>query len=112
MGFVIVRLRPGLAGTVMRTSVPDEPDLMVSAPPTLAARSPHRGQPDPAGGRLGDEPVAVVADLEGDPARGPGQADADRGRPGVPQRVVQRFLGDPVQCRLLAGAEGGQLGPR
>ena len=45
--------------------------------------------------------MTVVADLEGDPAPDPGQADADRARPRVPQRIVQRHSGaGRVRVRL------------
>src|SRR5262245_39337146 len=68
-------------------------------PPAQAARPLlHRRQPEAAGAELGlagVEPVAVVVDLQNYAAVASAEPYVHVLRVGVPDRVVERFLGDP-----------------
>ena len=98
------RDRQLLTGTVIRTTVPGRPERMVSAPPAAAARSRIEASPRPPDGASGANPWPSSATSRTTWRGGLGQGDPDAGRPGVPQRVVQRLLGHPVERRLLPGA--------
>ena len=71
----------------------------------------HRGQPEPAGRRVGREPVAVVGHLQHDQARGPWTGrPGRRTRPACRSALCRASCADPVQRRLRRGAERRQVG--
>ena len=92
------------------------PDGQLCRPPRPRARRIERAQPpDARRGRLpapghAHEPAPVVGLPRGRPGAPSGTAAGRPAAAGVPQRVVQRLLGDPVQRRLGAGrrARAGQ----